>query len=282
MFSADDIRMTYQKLHDNVQTRNLIRSYSCNRRDIREVALEGLDLSKTETVLDLGCGDGFFIRKLNGLLADNADVVGIDIIDAGNTRTFLDMVDSMGYRGTFYQTSAGAIRDIEDVHFDLIIASYSLYFFPYLIREIARILKPAGVFIALTHTRFSLQEITRFIPQCLQMIGIEPPREIKINKLFNRFSLENGRDKIEPYFSGVERIIYSNNLVFPEEQINDCLEYLRYKRSLLFKELLESEPAKYDRMLALFHQKILARAMSDGKLQLTKNDAIFRCSQPRP
>ena len=51
-----------------MKTRCLIARYSINRRDIREIALEKLDLSSFKDILDLGCAYGFFTERLAGRL----------------------------------------------------------------------------------------------------------------------------------------------------------------------------------------------------------------------
>ena len=123
LYTVEDIRQAYEAVRDHVETRRLISRYSINRQDIRERALEGLDLSGFADVLDLGCAYGFFTERLAGRLREGAAVTGLDLIDDANRNLFLRTVDSMGYRGRFIAGSAELIADIVSDSIDLVVAS---------------------------------------------------------------------------------------------------------------------------------------------------------------
>ena len=280
VYSPEDIRKTYEPIEDHRHTRHIIQEYARNTADIRDVGLFGLDLGFVRHVLDLGCGYGFFTEKLRERLHESAYIEGLDVIDRNNSEAFVDTVEAIGYNGEFRQGSADLIQDMEAESYDLIIASYSLYFFPHLIPDIARILAPGGIFIAVTHSRFSLQEITRFIPGCMQMIGIPPPDDIAINALLTAFSMENGASMLNPYFGRVEKILYENDLLFPLDQVIDCIDYLEKKKHLILKDVAERYPQKLDDMLSCFNRKVFEHARLHGEVIITKDDAIFRCFNP--
>lgn len=277
LYSMDDIRKTYEMIHDHKFTRDVIAQYSTNQADIRAVALAGLDLSRCRTVLDLGCGYGLFVERLRGRLAPGAQITGLDMLES-NRRGFLHTLEDIGYAGTFVKGGAELIRDMP--RFDLIIASYSLYFFPYLISEIARALKDDGLFITVTHSKFSLQEITRLIPGSMAHSGLTPPERITIEALFEAFSLEDGLAQLRPHFTAIETIPFPNTMVFPTEKINDCIHYLSMKRHLLFKEVADRHPERMEDVQSHFYQRIHHQAHVQGAFTLTKDDAIFRCAQP--
>ncbi len=282
LYSVEDIRKAYEAVRDHVETRRLISRYSVNRQDIRERALEGLDLSGFADVLDLGCAYGFFTERLAGCLREGAAVTGLDLIDDANRNLFLRTVDSMGYRGRFIAGSAELIADIVSDSIDLVVASYSLYFFPHLIGEIARILRPDGVFIAITHAESSLREIIRLIPGCMVSAGIDaPPEEPAIAQLLRVFSLENGEAQLEEHFGRIERIDFDNDLLFPLDSIEDCIDYLGKKQTLLFKELFDTCPQRAGEALSCFYRAIHENARREGKVAITKDDCIFRCFTPR-
>jgi len=280
LFSQDDIRLTYEPIRDHILTGDIIRRYARNARDIREVALEGLDLSRVRQALDLGCGYGFFTEKLGGRLHHGAGVLGIDVVNRHNRDRFLETVGRLGYNGDFTQGRADLIRDMDKARFDLVIASYSLYFFPHLMGEIARILSRSGVFIAVTHSRHSLKEVTRYVPLCMEKAGFIPPVELAISRLFREFSLEDGGAELSRYFGSVEEIIYPNRLHFPFERVGDCVSYLVKKRYLLMKDVSETDPQKLEDMLFSFNTMIYEHARLHGEVDITKDDAVFRCFSP--
>lgn len=281
LYSTEDIKKTYESIQNHIRTKHIILNYSKNAGDIRKVALEGLDLSKVERVLDLGCGYGFFTESLEGLLKKGTLILGMDLIDENNRDSFLTTVEGMGYRGEFIAENASSIKTMGDSSFDLIIASYSLYFFPYLIDEIARILSREGIFIAVTHTEYSLQEVIQMIPRCIEGLGLIPPDEILISRLFRTFSMENGEGQLAPYFEETEKIVFENSLTFPSEKVNDCIEYLEQKKHLLFKDIEASYPERMDDIISSFYRDILAFAQKGERIALTKDDVVFRCHKPR-
>ncbi|MGC9323759.1 MAG: class I SAM-dependent methyltransferase [Desulfomonilia bacterium] len=280
LFSHVDIKNTYEQIDDHRHTSMLIQRYAANSRDIRDVALEGLNLEACERVIDLGCGYGFFTEKLKGRLAPSATIVGIDVVNRSNREAFKATVSSMSYRAEYIQDSADIIVDMDDASWDLAIASYSLYFFPHLIPDISRILRPDGVFITLTHSRYSLQEVTTLVPGCMKISGLDPPGDLRIHRLFRSFSLEEGYEQLAGYFDRVERIMYDNSLTFPLDQVRDCIDYLDKKRYLIFKEVMEMHPHKIDEVVSHFNRAVSEHAEVHGKVIITKDDAVFRCFHP--
>jgi len=280
LYSREDIRNTYEPVKDHISTRNIILEYARNTKDIRDVALEGLTLSGAKRVLDLGCSYGFFTEKLKGRLPDGATIVGLDMVDKENRDIFLKTVDTIGYQGEFIHARAEIIRDMKDESFDLIIASYSLYFFPHLIDEIARVLSPDGTFITVTHSRDSLKEVTRYVPRCMERLGLEPPSEIAIDRLLSSFCLENGEARLKPHFMKVEQIIYPNDLLFPLDRVLECISYLDKKKYLIMKDVSENYPQKLEDMITYFNAMVFDHARLHGEVIITKDDAVFRCFNP--
>lgn len=281
LYTRKDIVSAYEVIQEHRRAKNVIQEHARNPRDIREVALEGLDLTDVLRVLDLGCGYGFFTESLSGRLRADARILGIDLVDRNNRTAFLDTVSGMGYEGEFICAPADLIRDMDEADFDLVIASYSLYFFPHLINEIARVLSPHGVFIAVTHSRHSLKEVTGLVPRSMEKAGVAPPPEITLSRLFGSFCLENGRELLGASFDEIERIVYPNELVFPLERVGECIDYLDTKRHLIFKDAMESHPLKIDDMVTFFHDMVFEHARARGGIVLSKDDAVFRCRRPR-
>jgi len=277
LYSSEDIRNTYEPIEDHRHTKHIIQEYALNTLDIRDVALDGLDLGRVRRVLDLGCGYGFFTEKLRQRLHPGAYIEGLDVIDRNNQEAFEDTIEAIGYNGRFIQGSADLIKAMKDGSYDLVIASYSLYFFPHLIPDIARLLSPGGVFLTVTHSKDSLQEITRFIPSCMRKIGLEPPDEVMIVKLLRAFSSEDGYAMLAPFFSSVLQIDYENDLFFPFDHVDDCINYLDKKKHLIFKDVAEKYPHRIEDMLSCFNRIVFEHASVHGDVIITKDDAVFRC-----
>jgi ubiquinone/menaquinone biosynthesis C-methylase UbiE len=279
LYTPEDITKTYERVHDLLLTRYIIKTYSTNKSDIRDVALDKLVFNNVKRVLELGCGYGFFIEKLKGMLHDSAVIIGIDLVE-NNREPFLHSVASIQYKGEFITGSADIIKEMPKASFDLIITSYSLYFFPYLIPEISRILAPDGVFIAVTHSKNTLREAIQFITSCMTKIGIKKQEKMIINKLFLAFSLEDGKEQLEKYFSRVEQLDFKNSLIFSPQHIDDLIFYIQKKKHLIYKEVLNMMPKKLDEVQHCVETSIIEYSKMHGPMTLNKDDAVFRCYEP--
>jgi len=280
LFSEEEIRKTYEELLWHKRSRDIILEYALNRSDVREEALRGLDLGGAREVIDLGCGYGFFTEALGGRLHRKARVIGVDVVNHRNREAFVDTVTCMGYEAAFIQGSADIVADLETARFDLAIASYSLYFFPHLVPEISRILKDTGVFIAVTHSETSLGEIISHVVRSMEEHGIAPAGDLRINKLFKAFSVEGGRQLLEPHFHQVECIPFANALAFPLDRFEACIDYLDTKKHLLLKEVADHRPEALEAVMDALVRNLFDHARSHGKVVVSKDDGIFRCRRP--
>jgi SAM-dependent methyltransferase len=199
---------------------------------------------------------------------------------AENGSPFCAVVAALGYRCSFIHGDASLIKRAASNSFDLIIASYSLYFFPRLIRDIARILHPDGIFMVITHSRHSLVEILKFIPRSLSKMGLAHSGKTSLARLFNVISMENGCERLAPYFSRIETIRYENRLMFSREDIKDCIDYIKKKDALLFKDIEIKYPQEKEAIRSHFYNDLNQYMMKNGSLSVTKDDAIFGASQP--
>ena len=276
LYTVSDIKNTYDKVSDLLVSKDIIKTYSTNKEDVRNTALDGLDLSKFVKILELGCGYGFFIESLRNRLNKNAHISGIDIV-SNNREAYLHNISSAGYTGEFIQGSVDQIEDFADEKYDLVIASYSLYFFPHLIPQISRILNKNGLFITITHSDLSLQTAIDIIVKSLSLADINVHDELAITSLFKNFSTQNGYAKLSPYFSNIDTIYYKNSLIFPAEKIEDCMDYIEKKRYLIYKEILDTNPEKIDKYKQIFYNEIANYSFLNHGIILNKDDSVFRC-----
>ncbi|UCG32217.1 MAG: class I SAM-dependent methyltransferase [Phycisphaerales bacterium] len=245
----------------------IIRRRSTNAADVREIALDGFDLSLAKRVLDLGCGFGFMAEAVAPRVAPEAEIVGVDVWQA-NQPPFLERVAAHGRRASFNCMNVGWELPWPDGTFDLVICSYSLYFFAEVLPEIPRVLTPNGTFLALTHSR-------RDFPALALIVGLSAPGGEWLS-IISRFSAENGGSRLGRWFGQVERVNYPNTLVFGRDEIDDLLAFLHFKLPLLLPGWQPSDelpPGVCERARKLLSMR--------GKLVIEKNDAVFRCRKPR-
>src|SRR5512139_2946800 len=133
----------------------LILRLSSNRTDVRTVALMGLDLTWVRDTLDLGCGFGFMSGKIVEKVGPGAHFIGVDACGE-NQETFLRTVETAGGRAEFRCMDLPSDLPWRNESFDLVVASYSLYFFVDLLPEIVRVLRRNGLFLTITHSEHSI------------------------------------------------------------------------------------------------------------------------------
>lgn len=252
-------------LHERIS--DIIRRHSSNRVDIRRAAFDGIDLARAHRFLDLGCGFGFAARALHGRTAPGAMVLGIDC-QPENRVPFLASATAAGCRGSFLCHTLQSKLDFPAGTFDVVIASYSLYFFPGVIPEVARVLQPGGRFVVITHSEADFATL-------LWAVGV-PPERSALRALIRAFSAENGAARLRDHFTAVEQRPYPNTLVFAAKDLDEFLALVRYKSPQLALAAggPPPEPAEVERR----SRDLLSHG---GTISIEKDDAIFICTGPQ-
>ena len=169
-------------------------------------------------ILELGCGSGLLWKE------------NINRIPAGWNITLSDLSSGMvdaawqnlvvtGRAFKFEEIDAQSIP-YPDESFEAVIANHMLYHVPdrsKALAEIRRVLKPGGHFIATTVGDFHLYEMGEWL-RCAHL-------ERSFQEFSRSFTLENGREQLEPFFSEVTMIRYEDNLQVTE--IEPIIAYLR-------------------------------------------------------
>lgn len=252
---------------------NLIREHSVNRRNIREVALDAVDLRGCRRVLDLGSGFGPFIDVLKGRLAPGTRVTGVDVFDDYG-EPFLAACREAGFQGSFLKDGVSVIETFPPRVFDLVVCSYSLYFFPERVPDISRTLHAEGTFLAITHDRNNMRELITAVKAILAELGHPPDEPLPVENILGRFTAENGQALLQPWFDDIRVIDYPNTLVFEAESQPQLLRYFRFKSPFfLHGTALTAETVA---------RHLEARLGPLERFVLSKNDRIFLCSSPRP
>jgi SAM-dependent methyltransferase len=246
----------------------IIRQHSTNARDVREVLLEGLALPEARQVLDLGCGFGFWSEALVGRVSAAARFVGVDVC-AGNAEAYVERLRAVGREAQFVcRDLSSAGLDWPNASFDLIIAGYSLYFFPEVLPEVIRLLRPGGVFVAVTHE----QESCRDLLAAVGLAGDDPG----LVELIGHFSTENGAGKLKGWFDEVRRVDYRNSLVFLRDEFDELWQYVRF-----VLEVAVSMGSQGAEKLSYYEGKVRAHLADLPQVAFRKDDAAFVCRGPR-
>lgn len=154
--------------------------------------LAGIDGSDSAAVLDVGCGNGEYEDEIARRRHDGL-VCGLDL-SFGILRPApgTDQVNADVQRLPF-----------QDQSFDIVLAPHMLYHVPDVeaaARECRRVLKPGGVFIAVTNGEGNIREYYELVQAAVATDWrMERPAE-------RNFSLENGAEKLSSAFETVERV----------------------------------------------------------------------------
>ncbi|MBZ0295475.1 MAG: class I SAM-dependent methyltransferase [Anaerolineae bacterium] len=130
-------------------------------------------------LLEMGCGLGHLL----GLLQDDFECVGIDLIDYSIEQTRLNAP-----RATTMQMSADDLSAFEDDSFSVVVALHLVEHLPdpaHTIREVSRILKPGGLWLFATpHPDYALRHFkdreNDAIGKDKTHINVHPPQQWRI------------------------------------------------------------------------------------------------------
>ena len=138
-------------LSPEIQTR--LDNFLANTHDIAlkrraNYIIQGLNLQGAETILDAGCGDGFYLKLLKNLYP-NIKLYGVDIDEEALTVAYKNLAEEIK-QGVVVQN--GSITEIafDTNTFDYVFATEVLEHVPddlLALREVRRVLKPSGCFI---------------------------------------------------------------------------------------------------------------------------------------
>ena len=111
---------------------------------------------KSPGVLDIGCGDGFFLSQVTQAVADPRLGIGVDISKRALARA------ARSYPSLFFVRSDAAHRRLPfgDSSFGLVMSIFA----PRPIDEIRRVLTTDGSWLIVTATQDHLKEIREFLP----------------------------------------------------------------------------------------------------------------------
>ena len=270
------IRQAYQDVQKHQHIEATIRRFSSNKNDIRQTALASVDLSACLTVLEMGCAFGSFTEALEGRLHPLARITGLDIITEYEP-LFLQACKRTGYEGTFEESGVGRIQSDPSSFYDLIICSFALYFFVEMLPDVARILKPGGLFIAITHSRRNMRELIDLIRSILnRQKQLRDNQLLPIEMILDRFSSENGTDLLKTYFRETRQIDFPNTLVFEPPDMGAFVEYYRFKEPFF---LTGKAPAPAG-ILTDVTRALADMATKGQAATMCKDDSIFICTHP--
>jgi ubiquinone/menaquinone biosynthesis C-methylase UbiE len=206
----DDPALVADEYADETRLRRRASAYTGAHTalDARVPAVAAVVEARPARVLEVGCGWGELAEWLARDTA--AQVVAVDLSER--------MVELARARGVDAQVGDVQELPFADGSFDVAVAAWMLYHVPDLdrsISELARVLRPGGILVAVTNSRYHLLELR-------ELVGSGPS-----TLSFNR---ENGEELLGRHFARMRREDVNGRLEFASR--GEVEEYVRASISM--------------------------------------------------
>jgi SAM-dependent methyltransferase len=192
----DDLLAQYRDASNLNARIQLHERYSTNPQDWHEWVYSQLDLPSSCCILELGCG----VDAGRRLAASPPGAISIASSATPEPNRSPGFAQPHGGRPFSF-----AVHDVQaipfaDASFDAVLANHMLYHVSdraQAFREIRRVLVPGGRLYAATNGRAHMRELRD------QHERFQPGAGRRIGAIANPFTLENGAEQLEPWFSEV-------------------------------------------------------------------------------
>jgi ubiquinone/menaquinone biosynthesis C-methylase UbiE len=212
-------------------------------------------------ILELGCGAGTMWKECASRIPAGWVITLTDLSDGMLDAAWRNLVP-LGRGFKFEQMDAQSIP-YGDKTFDVVIANHMLYHVPdreKALSEIKRVLKDDGHLIATTIGDTHMQEMY----QLLKRVNTNPRPDMFVNP----FTLENGMEQLQKFFSRVKRSQYVDSLHVTE--IDPLIAYIR--SSISATDLSEEKLGELKKDLTAVLEK-------EGRIHIKKDSGLFEASK---
>lgn len=221
------------------------------------------DLPAECRILEVGCGTGGLWQANRQRIPAYWHLVLTDA-SVGMLETTRNNLDGLAQLAEITRADAQSLP-YDDASFDAVIANHMLYHVPVLdtaLSEIRRVLKPGGSLYATTLGAQQNRELFEALtPFAAEMAARLNPQEIR-----TRFSLENGRSRLAPWFIDIQLRRYAD--AFRVTEVDPLVAYVQ---SIATSE----EPVLSGDGLRQFRNIIIEQIALHGAFHITKDSGIF-------
>ena len=239
---------------DKLNTRISIHAkYSVNKQGFGNWITEHYRFPEHASVLELGCGTGDMWKGKRDLAAICGRLILSDF-SAGMLDQAKETLKDMS--GIEYRVVDIQAIPYPDQSFDAVIANMMLYHVPDLgkgLSEVRRVLKDGGVFYCATYGENGMME---YIGNLFS--GYDVRTAANAN-----FTLQNGKEKLSPFFPEVDRDLYEDALLVTD--VEDLVDYIFSLSGMTDLRKLPRETVR----------EVLSRHMADGVLRVPKEYGMF-------
>jgi ubiquinone/menaquinone biosynthesis C-methylase UbiE len=257
------MKFNYQETTSDLLTRIDIHQ-KFGSRDIDQWMLELLQIQKGSRILDVGCGAGKQCFVFHKALAAEADITGGDV-SVQLLEKARQENENLGSQVKFIDLDFNKRFPFEDDQFDLLSACFTIYYaddIPFTIREMHRVLKPAGRLFTTGPMPENKRLFYDIIREATQKTIPPMPGSSRYGSLI--------LDAIKATFSKVDVHIFENPLTFVG--IDPFLAYTRASLSedrKLWTSLFQ-EKDDFEKVMSQIERVAAQRLEQDGQLVMTK------------
>lgn len=215
-------------------------------------------------VLDVGCGPGFYLRKLYEA-GRSSQLFGVDLSD-GMLREVQRGIASLC-------VADAQSLPFRDRSFDTVLCMHVLYHVPDIalaVAEFRRILKPEGYLLVATNGPRHQQRLREVLEEAVPDTTATSPPKVWPE---HRFDLETGEEILGTQFHSVERFDLARELVVPEAE--PVVRYLASTRSLDEERLPEG--VTWDEVLQAFRGIVEGEIEEKGAFRNPIHAGVFVC-----
>jgi ubiquinone/menaquinone biosynthesis C-methylase UbiE len=236
---------------------NLHRRFSVNPYGFHQWIFDHFKRDEGSTLLELGCGPGGLWRSNRSRIPANWQITLTDF----SPGMLQEARQRLGEERFTYKVADAQNLPFADASFDTVIANHMLYHIPDLpqaLAEIQRVLKPTGSFYASTFGRGHMHELDELVWK------FWPGSPWKSLGESSPFILENGQEKLAPFFAKVTLDIYEDTLEVTEAEPLAAYAFSRRLGSRFSQEMRES-----------FTDLIRQELMKRGRIHITNASGLF-------
>lgn len=257
------------RTRDNLQIRILTHEqYSQPKIDFHKWVLDLIPWTGRETVLDVGCGSGMYAEPVSQRCRR---YIAADL-SIGMLRGLANAVtEKVNMDASVLPVGGGTI--------DVVLANHMLYHVRELNRtlmEIYRVLKPGGVLIAATNAKKYMPELSEVLARLAGKLGVKGYDQWEnLYGIATRFTLENGRQALEPVYANVARHDLPGALVFKEA--SPLIDYLGSMQERY--EFMYSPGLTWQEIAGALRDEIDMQIAKNGEFRINKLAGVFVCKK---
>lgn len=197
-----------------------LKKYSNRKLSLRDIVAGLIPTDKQVSLLDIGCGNCSFIKRLQKRYPRNV-YHALDVVKNDSC---------VGLKGIEYQLYDTTKFPNYSINFDVILCMHVLYhlndrgkFF----NNIKRCLSPKGRIIITTKSKYTFSHLEHIFSQVISQLGLKSAARPSSERDEARFCLENGKDILVQHFSytqfSIKEYIIETQVITTEFQ--DVLQY---------------------------------------------------------